>query len=176
MLGTFVLSICISLPSNLACAVFLTRRVSVAGVCMTHRQSKDVLIADDDAGIRQLICLAMQRHDLSCDTAANGRQVLECLRVKDYAVLLLDLMMPQLDGFGVLAELASRETAPDAGLIVLVMTAFDERVDLPVIGESVHAVIRKPFDLRELAALVSGCVQTRANIAVARGSPNGEKI
>jgi DNA-binding response OmpR family regulator len=134
------------------------------------RESTDVLITDDDAGIRQLVCVALRRHELSCDTAVDGRQALECLRAKDYAVLLLDLMMPQLDGFGVLDVMGSWELPPDSGPIVLVMSAFDGR-DLPVIGESAHALIRKPFDLPDLAELVSGCVRIRRNAETLRSNP-----
>lgn len=128
---------------------------------MTVRESRDVLVVDDDSGIRQLICVALQHRALTCDTAVDGAMALECLNAKDYAVLLLDLMMPKVDGFGVLAALAARPQSSATGPVVLVMTAFDNRQALPAIGEAVHGLIHKPFDLVEMVELVTGCVRVR---------------
>ncbi|HKO54825.1 MAG TPA: response regulator [Thermoanaerobaculia bacterium] len=140
---------------------------------MTLRESKVVLITDDDAGIRQLLCRALEHHELSCDTATDGSQALEYLQARDYAVLLLDLMMPKVDGFSVLTAMSSWQKQLDTGPVVLVMTAFDGHLDLPVLDESVHALIRKPFDLPELAELVLGCVTLRRRSDMARTSPTG---
>ena len=128
---------------------------------MTVRDYTDVLVVDDDPGIRQMLCVALQHQALSCDAAVDGAMALECLHGRDYAVLLLDLMMPRVDGFGVLAGLAARPRSSATGPVVLVMTAFDNRHVLPAIGEAVHGLIHKPFDLVELVALVTGCVRVR---------------
>jgi DNA-binding response OmpR family regulator len=128
---------------------------------MTVEDYRDVLVVDDDAGIRQMVCAALQHQALFCDAAADGAMALEYLHARSYAVLLLDLMMPRVDGVGVLAGMAARLRTSATGPIVLVMTAFDNRLALPAIGEAVHALIHKPFDLIELVELVSGCVRIR---------------
>ena len=142
---------------------------------MIVRESRDVLITDDDAGIRECVGAALQRHDLSFDTANNGAQALQCMQAKDYAVVLLDLLMPELDGFGVVAAMSAWTIRPRTRPIVLIMTAFDLRSDLPGIGENVHALVRKPFDLPELAELVSGCVRIRQKLEPTRVSASGRR-
>jgi CheY-like chemotaxis protein len=125
------------------------------------RKSSDVLIVDDDAGIRQVIRLALQKDAISCDVATDGLDALEHLKTTDYAVVLLDLMMPRMDGIGVLTTVRDWEPFQHAAPVVLVMTAFPNREELPVLGEVVQAVVRKPFDLGDLAGIVHGCVTAR---------------
>lgn len=125
------------------------------------RKSKDVLIVDDDAGILQVISLALRNDGLSFDTASDGVDALAYLQSTDYCVVLLDLRMPRLDGVGVLTKVREWQAFQVAGPVVLVMTAFSDRDGLPLLAEVVQAVVRKPFDLPELAGIVQGCVTAR---------------
>ncbi len=139
---------------------------------MPLRDTKDVLVVDDDSGIRHLLCVALIRQSLSCDVAIDGRDALDRLAATDYAVLLLDLMMPRIDGFGVIAAINQGERSPERDPVVLVMTALDSRRDLPLVDETVHAVIRKPFDLSATIELVAGCVRMKRSIT--RRSKNSD--
>jgi DNA-binding response OmpR family regulator len=121
---------------------------------------KDLLIVDDDDAIRTLLCLAMTRRGLTCDTARDGGDALEQMDASVYAVVLLDLMMPRVDGAEFLKQLGAWELSADRQPVVLLMTAFANDL-LPVAGEAVHAIVRKPFDLQDLVALVGGCVEQR---------------
>lgn len=125
---------------------------------MTESQRKDVLIAEDDEAIRRLIDTALTRDGLSCDTAADGVFAAEYLSANRYAVLLLDLMMPRLDGIGVLKELEASPASVEERPIVFVMTASPERSQLEEMSDLAHVVIRKPFDVTELTGLVRTCV------------------
>lgn len=123
--------------------------------------AKDVLIVDDDAGIRNLVAVALSRAGLTCDTAVDGVHAVEQLTERRYAVLLLDMSMPRLDGAGVLREVRAFHKNDDERPIVLVMTAAVEREPLSCVAEMVQAVITKPFDVLELRELVQGCVALR---------------
>jgi CheY-like chemotaxis protein len=125
------------------------------------RKSKDVLVVDDDAGILNVISLALHNEGMSFDTAVDGMDALAHLQATDYCVVLLDLRMPRLDGIGVLTTVREWRAFQLAGPVVLVMTAFSDREGLPVLAEVVQAVVRKPFDLPELAGIVQGCVTAR---------------
>ncbi len=61
-----------------------------------------VLVADDDRSIRQLVSTIVRRESFTVDSAADGLEAIENLKQHAYAVLLLDLMMPRMDGFGVI--------------------------------------------------------------------------
>jgi DNA-binding response OmpR family regulator len=128
---------------------------------MEMRQKKDVLIVDDDDEVRVLICAALDQAGLSCDTADHGHAALERMRTMDYSVVLLDLVMPQLDGVQVLTELQSWHRVDFRKPVVLIMTAMSERDCPPIPGDVAQAIIRKPLDVSDLVALVTGCVSAR---------------
>jgi DNA-binding NtrC family response regulator len=118
-----------------------------------------ILIAEDDAAVRGLVAAALRRQPLEIHTAANGAEALRLLEQHDYAVLLLDLMMPFVDGF-TLIETIARATPP-RNTVVLVMTAFDESMIVRLDARIVHAILRKPFDLDRLVELVNDCASMR---------------
>ena len=126
---------------------------------MTTEQHKRVLVVDDDPEVRRILSTILEAQGLIVDVAADGNGALSLLREQTYAVILLDLMMPGLDGFGVLAAMKT-ESIP-APPVVLVLTAADrhsvERLD----PQRIHGVVRKPFDPPELAALVLACANIR---------------
>jgi CheY-like chemotaxis protein len=125
---------------------------------MSAKPEKDVLIVDDDDAIRGMMKAALERCGLSCGAAVDGLDALNQIKVARYAVILLDLMMPRLDGRGVIGHL---RTEPGERPIVIVMTAFPERDHPALDGTLVQAVVRKPFDLHNLANLLHDCVISR---------------
>ena len=115
-----------------------------------------VLIADDDQAIRQLVTTIIRREGLEVDAAADGAEAIEKLAEHDYAVILLDLMMPRLDGFGVIEFLVANP--PESKPVVLVVTAYADQKFKSVDPDVVAGVIRKPFEVADLGSLVSLCV------------------
>ncbi|SRR5712691_12428118 len=120
--------------------------------------SKRVLVVDDDAGLRELLVTMLRRRDLTVDQAADGREALELLKENTYSVVLLDLLMPNVDGFAVVDGLPS---AP----VVLVITGADRALVKRLDPKKIHGVIRKPFDPDELANLVVACAEIRSRSA-----------
>jgi DNA-binding response OmpR family regulator len=116
-----------------------------------------ILVADDDRSIRQLVASILRREGLSVDTAADGAQAIECLRNNEYSLVLLDLMMPRLDGFGVIEYLKEDRSRPKP--VVLVMTAYADQKFKKVDPRLVAGVLRKPFDIAELGNLIRLCVE-----------------
>jgi DNA-binding response OmpR family regulator len=128
---------------------------------MDQHGSRDVLIVDDDDEVRGLLCVALKAAGLACDHASHGLAALEHLRARDYAVVLLDLMMPQLDGVGVLRELQGWHRPELRRPVIVVMTGMSvyESPSLP--GDVVQAIVRKPFHVADLTELMVGCVAAR---------------
>jgi two-component system response regulator PilR (NtrC family) len=116
-----------------------------------------VLVADDDQAIRQLVCTIVQREGLIVDCCADGQEAIEMLQKHDYAVLLIDLMMPRVDGFGVMAHL--RQNMPAVKPVVLVISAYADQKFKLVDPDVVTGVIRKPFEVAELGNVVRLCVE-----------------
>jgi DNA-binding response OmpR family regulator len=129
---------------------------------MSEDAVKDVLIVDDDDAVRNMMYSALTRAGLKCDMASDGVDAVERLVASTYAVVLLDLMMPKLDGPGVLKEFRSRKLPQADRPIVVMVTASTDHEPLHAVAEMAQVVIRKPFDLHELTALVHDCVAARA--------------
>jgi len=123
---------------------------------MEHRRNARVLVVDDDQSIRQLVCTIVKREQFDVDCAADGAEAIEFLAEHDYAVILLDLMMPRVDGFGVIEYL--RNHMPAAKPIVLVVTAYADQKFKSVDPNVVAGVFRKPFEVGDLGNIVKLCV------------------
>lgn len=111
-----------------------------------------VLIADDDPAVRPLVVVICRRLGFICDDASDGEVAMERIRSTEYDVVLLDLMMPKLNGYQVIEAL--RELPRRPAVIVLTAQGSKQTPDI-VEGGVVHAVIQKPFDLDELAKLLA---------------------
>jgi DNA-binding response OmpR family regulator len=123
---------------------------------MTERKDSRVLVADDDSSIRKLVCTIVKRELFAVDCAADGAEAIEFMKQHEYAVILIDLMMPRVDGFGVIQWL--RENPRPIKPIVLVITAYADQKFKKVDPEIVAGVLRKPFEVGELGNLVRLCV------------------
>jgi two-component system, NtrC family, response regulator PilR len=116
-----------------------------------------VLVVEDDPPLRELIVLTLQREGLRVDAVADGREAIERLQAETYRVIVLDLMMPRVSGWEVIAWLAEgRSSLPRT---VIVVTAADRAVFATLDPEIVNAIIVKPFDIYELAGYVSRCCE-----------------
>jgi len=121
-----------------------------------QEQRQRVLVADDDQSIRQLVSTIVRRESFTVDAASDGLEAIELLKKHEYAVVLLDLMMPRLDGFGVIQWL--KQNPPLIKPIVIVITAYADQRFKEVDAELVSGVLRKPFEVAELGNLVRACV------------------
>ena len=123
---------------------------------LTTEQQRRVLIADDDSEVRLLLRTALRDKGLQIDVAVNGRNAIDLLRANAYAVVLLDLMMPAVDGLTVL-EAIRKDLAVQP--VVLVITGAARHLIEQVDASRVHGIVRKPFDPIELATIVASCVE-----------------
>src|SRR3954451_3916182 len=125
---------------------------AVASLCRMSEVLPRVLVAEDDDAIRTMLVAALRRDPFEVDSAADGEAALRLTSACEYAVIVLDLMMPRLNGYDFLE--AFRKSTPTARSVVFVMTAFDQLHHGELGATQVHAVIRKPFDVPQLVAMV----------------------
>ena len=109
-----------------------------------------VLIIDDDAGIRDSLaeCLAVEGFAVAC--AGNGAEGLERLRQRRPGLVVVDLLMPVMNGYQFVAAL--RADPETRSLPVVLMTGATPRPGHPL--PAVEAQLPKPFELEELLAVV----------------------
>jgi DNA-binding response OmpR family regulator len=118
-----------------------------------------VLVVDDDESIRILIQRLLSKHGFNVSTASDGGAALDMLSKEDYDALVLDLMMPRVDGFTVLRQLIA--TNPEIVAKTVVATAYPKDVANRQLNE-VCRVIIKPFDTTELVDAVRACTAVDA--------------
>jgi len=116
-----------------------------------HSQ-KRVLVVDDEPTIREIVADAFRESDFDVETAANGAKALEVVRRWLPDAIVLDLMMPRLDGTGFAALLKLNPRL--AGVPVLLVTAAYGAIEA---AERVgaRALLTKPFELDRLVELVT---------------------
>jgi DNA-binding response OmpR family regulator len=125
-------------------------------------EQKHVLVVDDDPDTRNILGVVLGKRGLVVDFASEGDAALDLMRQRDYAVVMLDLMMPGKSGFTVLEELGQPGMpAP----VVLVITG-SSRSELDKLDpRRIHGVVKKPFDPEELASIVVACADIRSRSA-----------
>lgn len=111
-----------------------------------------VLIADDDPAIRRLLETLIRREQISVDSASDGSEAIALLEKNEYGVILLDLMMPNVNGFGVIEWLRANPRQEKA--VVFVITAYTDEAIKQVDTAIVAGVIHKPFDVSDVASLI----------------------
>lgn len=114
-----------------------------------------VLIVGDDETIPEAFLPALHDHGLSVDLASDGLAALAYVREHEYAVILVDVMMPRMDGKEFLR--AYGEIRRTRRAVVFVVTECDDRILRKFDSALVHARIRKPFDAARLSLMIRDC-------------------
>jgi DNA-binding response OmpR family regulator len=117
----------------------------------------DILIVDDEASVVEVVGLYLRREGFQVRVARDGRQALEALRHKLPALVVLDLMLPQVDGLTILQRLRQGETA---NVPVILLTARRQETDR-IVGLELGAddYVTKPFSPAELASRVKAVLR-----------------
>jgi DNA-binding response OmpR family regulator len=118
-------------------------------------QSKrlSVLVVEDEANIRELVCLHLGLEHLDCVQAAAGDAGLKLAREQQFDLVILDLMLPGLDGVTVCR--AIRRDSKNGDVPILMLTARREEADKVVgLDSGADDYLTKPFGVRELMARV----------------------
>lgn len=126
--------------------------MDVAAEAQVPERSRRVLVVDDDDSLRRLAMLALNRANLVVDEAVDGQNAIRRLEARNYAVVLLDLIMPNQSGFEVIAFLKERKLDPPP--VVLVMTAAEDSALLGLDDSVVTVVLRKPLNMESLVSVV----------------------
>lgn len=145
----------------------------VAGAVDSTRQQK-VLVVDDEPAIRALLAKIIERRGFVADVARDGAEAMEIMRSNRYDVLLIDLMMPNVNGFELVDHIAA-QTGPYPAVIVI--TAAAESAPLRHLnGKIVHSVVHKPFDINLVADLVEAAAESTKSQASEEGETDGRNV
>ena len=136
-------------------------------------ESPLILVVDDEQSYRDALSVALQREGFSVETAADGEEALAKFHSTRPALVLLDVMLPQISGIDVCREIRACSTVP-----IIMVTARTAEIDA-VVGLEVGAddYVAKPFRLRELIARVRAALRRGADRATeAPGTGGGDDV
>ncbi|MMZ54176.1 Transcriptional regulatory protein SrrA [compost metagenome] len=113
-------------------------------------KDKRILIIDDEAPMRELLNLYLKAEGYTTEEASEGRSAIKKLKQTNYHLVLLDIMMPEMDGFDICREIRKFSKVP-----IIMLTAREQTVD-KVVGLRIGAddYITKPFEQQELLARI----------------------
>lgn len=127
-----------------------------------------VLVTDDDLNIVKLIKLYLEKEDYDVLTANNGKEALEVFKNDKPDIIILDIMMPEMDGNEVCREIRKSSDIP-----IIMLTAKGETFDKVLsleLGADDYLV--KPFEMKELIARMKAILRRSEN----KGTSNGECV
>jgi DNA-binding response OmpR family regulator len=118
-----------------------------------------ILIVDDEPNIIELVTLYLERDGFKAESAGTGKDALSRWESSNPDLIILDLMLPDIDGFEVCRQIRTRSNVP-----ILMLTARKEDVD-KIVGLELGAddYLTKPFNPRELVARVKAILRRKHN-------------
>lgn len=115
-----------------------------------------ILIVEDEAGLRFILTRLLQLEGFQVSVAENGLRGLEAARALRPEVILCDILMPQMDGYAVLAAL--RADPATIGIPVIVTTASaDPQERRACMERGARGYVAKPFNLQQVLAAIRAC-------------------
>ena len=117
------------------------------------------LVVEDDPAIRRLVEKLLLRNHIAIDLASDGRKAMEKLRANTYSVVVLDLMVPEVNGFEIIEFIKQSGSRTPVAVVSAVSQQALTNLDLDI----VKVVISKPFDVDEFTkAIVGLCAEAHA--------------
>ena len=117
--------------------------------------SSTILLVDDEASVRKVLTFPLERDGYTVVQAADGEEALERFEAQPVDLVVLDIMLPKLDGLEVCKRLRATSTVP-----IIMLTARDDELD-KVLGLELGAddYITKPFSIREFRSRVKALLR-----------------
>ncbi len=119
-------------------------------------ETRAVLVVEDDFAIRRLVKMVLEREGYRVQEASDGAEAVHQLGVIDYDVIILDLMMPNIDGFAFMRSLS--EGDPSRLRKIIITTAASPSLIADRIRGMTFDSLPKPFDIHDLVDRVRACI------------------
>src|SRR5438046_10544809 len=135
-------------------------------------ESSTILLVDDEETVRKVLTLPLERDGYHVVQAVDGEEALARFGDQPVDLVVLDIMLPKLDGLEVCKQLRSRSSVP-----IIMLTARDDELD-KVVGLELGAddYITKPFSIREFRSRVRALLRRAAAPTTRDGAPGAEVI
>lgn len=117
-----------------------------------------ILVADDEPELLELIKFTLESEKYDVTTVIDGKRALDAARLNKFDLIVLDVMMPQIDGYHVAHDIAQDPKSPP----ILLLTSRDFNTDQAAIkGSGASAFLSKPFEVTELLNVVKNLLDQK---------------
>ena len=117
-----------------------------------------LLLAEDEKALSKALTTILERNNYSVDAAYDGKEALEYLEADNYDGVILDIMMPKIDGYKALASIRDAErklgTPRDKRCKVIMISALDEGFDASYASDDYEEYMCKPIDIMKFDSLI----------------------
>jgi len=120
----------------------------------TEMESLKILIIDDNEQITKMLTTFLELKDQICTVANDGKEGLELINSNEHDVVLLDLAMPEFDGYSVIKELEEKNTLKDHKIIVFTASTITQQELDDFVKRGVRSYILKPIDIDVLLSKI----------------------
>ena len=117
-------------------------------------QSMKILIIDDNEQITKMLTTFLELKDQECTIANDGKEGLSLIKEGQHDVVLLDLAMPEFDGYSVIKDLEENNTLKDHKIIVFTASTITQEELDELVSRGVSSYILKPIDIDVLLAKI----------------------
>lgn len=118
---------------------------------MKEKKKEKILVADDEKDLARAIGMILKYSDYEVDIVENGKQALEKAKENNYDAMILDIMMPEMDGIQALKEMRKNHIKTPI-LFLTAKSQVDDKVE--GLDAGANDYLTKPFDQKELLARV----------------------
>lgn len=123
--------------------------------------SQHILLIEDDLSIAEMLLKALTKEGYNLTTAYDGEEGLNAFERHNYDLVLVDLMMPKVDGMEVIRQIRTRSAVP-----ILIMSAKDSDVDKALgLGFGADDYVAKPFSMLEMTARIQSAIRRSTTYA-----------
>ena len=137
-------------------------------------ETRKVLVVDDERNIRELVCLHLGLEGYECVPIADGKEAMALAAEKPFDLIILDLMLPNMDGVTICR--AIRRHGPNRDAPILMLTARREEADKVMgLDSGADDYLTKPFGVRELIARAAALMR-RARTPLAAPQSDGRPL
>ena len=117
-------------------------------------KSLKILIVDDNEQITKMLTTFLELKEQSCTVANDGKEGLEMIKENNYDVILLDLAMPEFDGYAVIKDLEDNDLLKDHKIIVFTASTITQEELDKLVERGVNSYILKPIDIDTLLSKI----------------------
>lgn len=131
------------------------------------QQDKTILVVDDIAENRNILATRLERDGFKVATASNGEEGMEVLRNSLIDLVLLDIMMPEVDGLSMLGQIRAESIFDDVGVVMV--TALDNmNVAMDCMRRGACGYITKPYEMEQVTKQIRQCLKMEPHLAYSK--------